>query len=148
MRYDTDQIPYAKSSLVARVSLSFGAVLLASIIMNAPRFLDPGFDRLDLISFATGTLVLWVLCFLPMVALVDERNRIFAIGRFPLIGAGLILACNVIISSMTYSRVVLTLHLARPAITGLIAGAAYALALRWLRNRTASTIEARHVPWT
>jgi len=135
------EIPYAESSVVARGALSLGSMLLVWALVIVPEFLDPPvFFRSHLGISLACTLVVWALCILPVIAFVDERSRIFSIGVFPIISAGLTLAFSVV-------TVLPLLMMPPPPLVGLIAGAAYAMTLPWLKTWTTYTTEAKHVPW-
>ena len=139
VRARAGDIPYAESSVVARGVLSFAATCVgwAVVIAWTGGSLTTWFGPLWIpIAFFW-----WPLGFLPLVAFVDERSKVFSIRRLPFIVAGLAVGGSAIFV------VPIVLLGPWPAIVGLIAGAFYALALRQLKRWTAYTIEATHVPW-
>jgi hypothetical protein len=115
------------------------ATAVAWVAGSVPLAFTDGWGRRGFVIFSIlFTLAGWALCFLPLVAFVDERSATFSIRRFPLIGAGL----------ATLLAAVFILPLAvmpLPALMGLIAGAIYAAALPELKKWTAHTIEAQHI---
>lgn len=121
--------------------MSFVATALAWVAVSAPQALTSGWPTGEFVMFSIlFTLAGWALCFLPLVAFVDERSKIFSIRRLPFVGAGL-----ATVLAPVFALPLLFIPL--PPLVGLIAGAIYAAALPELREATALSIEAEHRTW-
>lgn len=135
------EIPFAESSVLARGLLSLFSMLLAWAIVMIPTFLSlDGAPRTQGGASAACTIVMWALCILPVVAMVDERSEVFSFPLFALVVGGLT-------SLLAVITVVPMLITPKPPVIGLIGGGIYAIALRWLRMWSGYTVEAEHVPW-